>query len=867
MSFDAGEIIAYLKLDRSQFNRELDKALAEAEAKTKKGIKVKVKPILDEADVAKVLAEEEILRKDIEPEVKPQYSKAEIESIGASIGTDLAQAMNDIRWGPIRVIPPASGELGSGGGAIQSIIYDWLGMDQIGGQAAIGTFMQKELTGPKGIGTTILGELTGPKGIGTTIQKELTAGLGNDMSMGGRAALAGALAAFILPTEEELNTAFEDVAAGRFSGIGGGLGGSRGGGGIGGLPGMVSGLLGGGATYEEIRQQFKDMGIAPGLIDKAIIDSMRGSPADLKSAGGEVAVGNDIGGLISTWLHGGYDSGNGPPGTGSKWLTGPAAPFDNLSASGGGLASLLMSPIGLSAMVPLLGALGLGAGGMLAGTSIGLGGTFAALLPGYLDLTKGMAAYSAISTGASTKGMSGGQLGLGRALMGLVGTGSKGIGGAETQIMPSITKFISAITGAVPLMHAFTAPAINAMTRFFAVIDKGMSSGGFKSFVRTMGKDVGPIMNEFGRVLINLGTAFGGFLKLFGGVAAKVIGPWFVKVTGELSKFLNHVKFGHGFVSGFKTVMGDLGKVLVTLYNAAKDLLPAIAPVGMQIFRIAGWMAMWAGRVVKLIPPWLVTTILSVVIAFKALSIVMGVIDVLAEANPFVLIGTAIVALGVLIFELVKHWKTVWAFIKRITLDAWHFLYQEVFHPIIEYFSKSVIFYLDLFKGAWNVLWHAIETVAKVAWRLLWTDTLKPIIDFFAIGISGALGVFKSLWDTVWGGIVTTVKFVWKLLKPIFDAISTAIGGVISGVKDAVGIVSKVGGFLSDPFGLFSSGSSGPSRNMSKITSSHLLKGSNVTVNVDARGHTNPSAVTNAARLGVHASLPSLQAALARGAA
>ena len=76
MSWDAGEIIAYLKLDRSQFNRELDKALAEAEAKTKKGIKVKVKPVLDEADVAKVLAEEEILRKDIEPEVKPQYAKS-----------------------------------------------------------------------------------------------------------------------------------------------------------------------------------------------------------------------------------------------------------------------------------------------------------------------------------------------------------------------------------------------------------------------------------------------------------------------------------------------------------------------------------------------------------------------------------------------------------------------------------------------------------------------------------------------------------------------------------------------------------------------------------------------------------------------
>lgn len=845
MSFDAGEIIAYLKLDRSQFNRELDKALAEAEAKTKKGIKVKVKPILDEADVAKVLAEEEILRKDIEPGVKPQYSKAEIESIGASIGTDLAQAMNDIRWGPIRVIPPASGELGSGGGAIQSIIYDWLGMDQIGGQAAIGTFMQKELTGPKGIGTTILGELTGPKGIGTTIQKELTAGLGNDMSMGGRAALAGALAAFILPTEEELNTAFEDVAAGRFSGIGGGLGGSRGGGGIGGLPGMVSGLLGGGATYEEIRQQFKDMGIAPGLIDKAIIDSMRGSPADLKSAGGEVAVGNDIGGLISTWLHGGYDSGNGPPGTGSKWLRGPGAPFDALSSSSGGLAGLLLNPAGLSILSPLLGAVGLGAAGMLAGTSIGLGGTFAALLPGYLDLTKGMAAYSAISSGASTKGMSGSQLGLGRALMGLVGAGSKGIGGAEAQIMPSITKFIGAITGAVPLMHAFTAPAINAMTRFFNVIDKGMSSGGFKSFVRTMGKDVGPIMNEFGRVLINLGTAFGGFLKLFGGVAAKVIGPWFVKITGELSHFLNHVKLGHGFVKGMVTVFSDLGKVLPPVFDILKVLAGALAPIGLQLFRIIGFAAKWIDYVLKLIPPKVLTDILTfavgAVLVGKGVAMVVGVVGKAIEIiqnlskivqtagkimdlvlSPEGLIVIGVIAVGVAIYELYKHWNTVWGFIKRITLDVWGFIYRDVF---------------------------------------------KPLADFFGPGIAADLGLFKSVWDTVWNGIETTVKVVWKVLKGIFDAISTAIGGVISGVKDAVGIVSKVGGFLSDPFGLFSSGSSGPSRNMSKITSSNLLKGSSVTVNVDARGHTNPSAVTNAARLGVHASLPSLQAALARGAA
>jgi TP901 family phage tail tape measure protein len=115
-----------------------------------------------------------------------------------------------------------------------------------------------------------------------------------------------------------------------------------------------------------------------------------------------------------------------------------------------------------------------------------------------------------------------------------------------------------------------------------------------------------------------------------------------------------------------------------------------------------------------------------------------------ATTTAFGPIGLAIAAIGIAAFELVKHWHTVWADIKAVALDAWHFI-DDILH------NKFV-----------------------------------QVI----IGIEEPVLLLALHWHTVWEDIKAVVEDVWKFLKPIFDA----IGGGISKITGAIGGIAKVGG-------------------------------------------------------------------------
>lgn len=923
MSFDAGEIIAKLKLERTQFDLDLDEEKAKVDEKFGKPFEVEIKPVLDDVAMEEVLAEEEPLRKDIEPEVKPTYAKSEAEQVGKTLASDILTGVESDFSG------------GSGNGIGSSPISGLL-------KAMLGEGLTREEM------ASALKNLGFNKG---EIDSALLAAFG-DTTGGGKtssAGLADSIAKSILPSSSEMDTAiarqlglgqysslFADIEQRMANDIGTGGGGNFSGQSP--VDSIVKQLFAHGVSKKEMPGVLASMGKTADQV-AAMMDAEFGKAV----ADGSGGNGGFLSKMVTAMFGGGGSN---------KLQSMLAAPFDAMTANGG--MGVIFNPVGAAAGTAFLGAFGLAISGGLAGIAIGMAGTLSALIPGYLDLTKGLAAYTALQSGGSTKGMSSGQLGLGAALQGLLGAGSKGLGSAEATIMPEITKFVDALTKAAPLMNKFAGPAVKAMSSFFDVIDKGLGSKAFGKFMTDMGKLVGPIMTQFGQVIINLGTAFGGFLKLFGGVGATQIGPWFVKITGELSHFLNHVKLGHGFVNGMVTVFSNLGKVLGAVWPLLLKLGEALAPIGLQVFRIAGWMAMWIGRAVKLVPPNLLTAILGIVIGMKGLSVILftiakavdiakiamvgfGQVTDFLAANPIVLIIAGIVALGLAIYEIHKHWKVIWADIKRVTLDAWHFLDNKIFHPIADYFSKRLATDLNDFKKLWGAVWGAIKTVAMDTWKFLYGKILKPWLDFykleftvaltafkivwntvwdalkftvttvwnfidnkifkplsafFTVVLKDAITVFKKIWDGVWSGIQTSVQAVWKVISPIFDAISSAISTITSGISSVTGLAGKLGGglvggitgFIKHPFGLAAGGpiganemhlvgEKGPELFVPSTSGTIVPNGAfggskqQIIIQVDARGHSNPQQVAQAARNGVVATLPSLRAALARGAA
>lgn len=216
-------------------------------------------------------------------------------------------------------------------------------------------------------------------------------------------------------------------------------------------------------------------------------------------------------------------------------------------------------------------------------------------------------------------------------------------------------------------------------------------------------------------------------------------------------------------------------------------------------------------------------------------------------------IGMAIGLLVPLLYELVTHWKTIWAHIKSIAETAWHFLdsvwqsidgdLRPVFDAIKEYFliwwdTVSTLFtvYVDVIRGvlevAWavisgavHIVWDAIKTYFKVWWDLVkgivsigW-DAIKTVFDVFLDLIQGKWGAawdsIKSFFSTTWHTISSTGQAIWGTISGFFTTAWATFkgtakqvwGDIVSAITGAWdGLKSGAKSLWSDVEGIFDDG-------------------------------------------------------------
>jgi len=196
-------------------------------------------------------------------------------------------------------------------------------------------------------------------------------------------------------------------------------------------------------------------------------------------------------------------------------------------------------------------------------------------------------------------------------------------------------------------------------------------------------------------------------------------------------------------------------------------------------------------------------------------------------ANPIILIAAAVALLIVGIVELAKHWTTVWATVKRVSSDAWHFLdhtwhsvestaqkiwntianfIHEVWQKIGHYVKLGVqivlaaLFPLPMalvelglhWKEVWAVIkrvgddvWHFLEHVwtaitsdVKRAWNAI-VAFLKSIIQSIVALVKQRFDVMVSELRTVWNDIRTTAVSVWNDIVAFFRGIPGKILAVL----------------------------------------------------------------------------------------
>lgn len=143
---------------------------------------------------------------------------------------------------------------------------------------------------------------------------------------------------------------------------------------------------------------------------------------------------------------------------------------------------------------------------------------------------------------------------------------------------------------------------------------------------------------------------------------------------------------------------------------------------------------------------------------------------------PVIATVAAIVAgialLGIGIYELVTHWKTVWGVMKSVVLDAWHFFDNTFIQPLKTFFSTIV----DFIRSHWQMLLEILMGPVGLA-IMAWQHFHDAIIGFFV-----------DIWhfvEGVWQDMTTGVLHVVNNIVSFFASIPGRIVSALTGSAQA----------------------------------------------------------------------------------
>jgi hypothetical protein len=162
------------------------------------------------------------------------------------------------------------------------------------------------------------------------------------------------------------------------------------------------------------------------------------------------------------------------------------------------------------------------------------------------------------------------------------------------------------------------------------------------------------------------------------------------------------------------------------------------------------------------------------------------------------LLVAALIAVGVL---LVTHWSEIWGDVKSYAEDAWHFIDSNVLEPIKSAFDDVVNF-------------------IKAHWELLAEILLAPVAPALALFLAfhdQIIGFFLDIWNKIkgyWDDISSytsqlvsdIVNFflsipdkIGNLGKAILDKITGGLGSLAGSVGGAIASIFGAGGIVTQP--------------------------------------------------------------------
>lgn len=201
----------------------------------------------------------------------------------------------------------------------------------------------------------------------------------------------------------------------------------------------------------------------------------------------------------------------------------------------------------------------------------------------------------------------------------------------------------------------------------------------------------------------------------------------------------------------------------------------------------------------------------------KIAAAAQAALNAVAELNPYVLIATAIIAVGAALtywFTQTESGKQAWASLCKVATQAWNAFYP-IIKPAIDGIVQAWNVLVQAFKGSWDALQPVFQTLGTALHSAF--DSLVPIFQALmpviqAVGtllggfflsqliaviygisaliqigalilgtivsaVSGTFAGIAQIIQSIFGGVVGVIQGIWMMIKGVFDV----FGGILSG--------------------------------------------------------------------------------------
>lgn len=269
---------------------------------------------------------------------------------------------------------------------------------------------------------------------------------------------------------------------------------------------------------------------------------------------------------------------------------------------------------------------------------------------------------------------------------------------AQDNLLPGLQSGLEALLPLAPLVEGVVGELARAMGTLFREAGQALGAPFWMSFFRFMADTAQPIVLGIGHVIGNLAQGFAGLLMAFLPVSQQIGG-------GVLSLSERFAAFGantngsggfRGFMDYLQAALPRVADFFVSVGTTAGHLIEALAPIGTVVLGAIKGLA----DVINLIPVdvlgALLAGIISIVAAGYAFAKVMALVNLVIDANPFVLLGLAIVGLVAGLVYAYKNSETfrdivngVFEAVKRVAVDALGFIVQGL-QFVLNYYAKML---------------------------------------------------------------------------------------------------------------------------------------------------------------------------------